>query len=478
MRLLKHGLLKFDNFLPIYNWYYPLSGRPVKEINKANPHLIFERLNHPKVRSRAFYFHIPFCKTICTFCPFARSILPDEQTLEKYVRALIREMKIKAKYDAVSRVPVGAIFFGGGTPSILTPHQIRRIGVALRDGFDLSQLGEFSVEMTVATITPEKIEAFRDIGVTHARFGIQTFDARYRDFFNLKSKLEDIYNAAETLSKHFPHTSFDMLYGMNGQTDGQFISDIHKAVAVGIPNIDFYPINNVVTQPVLRKAFEKADLPPTSGLQKFLMNILLRESMAANGYLPHNGHGYVKVSSKEIKKRPVVTNEYTFRYHKYVYGDDSAEIIGFGTNAISSLNKYTIQNEESWESYIQDLTNDDSWGFFIIEHDQKLDAGKGIVLHLPYHGYVDKDLIEWRDVHPETLNALKDLINADLVVERPDRFELTLQGWYWYVNLLYYLSPRVEQRVIDRFVAERRAARDRQIEMREISFLEELDRMH
>jgi hypothetical protein len=131
-----------------------------------------------------------------------------------------------------------------------------------------------------------------------------------------------------------------------------------------------------------------------------------------------------------------------------------------------------MRNVEAWERYVRDLLSDDTWEFVLGEHDPALDFSKGVILHLPYHGYVDKDRINWDAVHPETLDALGELVDADLVVERPDRFELTHHGWYWYVNLLYYLSPRDEQRVLDRFVAKRRAAGDRRIEMTEIPVVE------
>jgi anaerobilin synthase len=474
MKLIDQGFLKFDSFLPVYNWYYPLSHPPVDTMELASPHNVFERLDKSLVESRGFYFHFPFCKTICTFCPFVRSVLPSEEALELYVSALIREVHLKARYDPVSQVPVGAIFFGGGTPSLLTPPQIRSLGNAIRDHYDLSGLTEFSVEMTIATITPEKLEAFRDIGVTHARFGIQTFVTRYREMFNLFSKIEDIYKAVKILTRYFNHISFDMLYGMNGQTDEEFVSDIQNAIALDLPNIDFYPINNTVTQTSLHRAFKDAGLPPTSGLRKFLMNILLRKFMSSGGYLPHNGHGYVKVSAEEINRNPVVTRQYTFKYHKYVYGYQDAEVLGFGTNAISTFNRYTMHNVGSWERYINDLLHHDTWQFSLGEHDPYLDMIKGIVLHLPYHGYVDKNKINLTTLHYETSEALKRTIDAGMVSDYSDRFELTSAGWNWYVNLLYYLSPGMEQHMLERFISERRCDADRQIEETAIPILREL----
>jgi len=472
MKIIDQGLLKFDYHLPIYNWIYPLSGFLPKEIETNCPYKIFKNFDSSIVQSRALYFHIPFCKKICTFCTFQRSLLQNNEVLEFYTRALICELKLKAEYKTITCVPISAIFFGGGTPSILSPNQIRRIGGTIKEYYDISKLSEFSVELGLSTITNEKLDAFREIGVTHARFGIQTFNPNYRSLFNLSLNLKPIYEAAEILPRYFSFVSFDMMYCFDGQSDNDFVEDIQKAAHLGISNIDYYPINNVSTQTQLHQAYKKAGLSPTPGLRKFLMNVLLREFMKSNGYLPHNGHGYVKVSNKEIKKDPVVTDQYTFLYHDHVYGYQHADVIGFGANAISSLNLYTLRNVISWERYINALLNNNTLEFEAREHDPSLDASKGLVLRLPYHGLVKKRYINWDSIHPETFDSLKKLIDAELVNETPEGFKLSRSGWYWYNNLMYYLSPKSEQHIIDHFIKKRYNEPERRSEVSEIPLLD------
>lgn len=464
MKLFKNEILKFDRVLPIYNWYYPLRNSKASDFQKENRFSIFDRLDVSKVRSRALYFHIPFCETICTFCPFVRTPTHNYDVVEAYTQALIREIDLKASYQSVSSIPIGAIFFGGGTPSLLSVEQILRIGRTIHSHFDLRALSEFSFEFEVKSITPEKLAALSEIGVTHARFGLQTFNPRYRELFELTATLDHIQYAVETLPQFFPYTSFDILYGMNGQTEEDFFEDIQKAVATKIPNIDFYPINNVVSQPRLHRSFNKANLFPTSGLTKFYMNILLREFMHTQGYSPHNGHGYVKMPTGELKRTQVITDYYTFRYHEYVYGYNDAEIIGFGTNAISSLNGYTIINDASLNRYIDSLLQKNCWEFQVGKHSEAADGSKGVILHLPYHGCLDKSRVNWDVVYPETLESLKQIVEAGLVRETEDYYELTQEGWQWYVNLMYYLSPKDERQVIDSFISKRQSEPNRRME--------------
>src|SRR5206468_10839179 len=113
----------------------------------------------------------------------------DEQ-IETYVKALIREIRLKGKYAWAGARPVRTIFFGGGTPSTLTPGQIRRIGRALHDNFDLTMIDGFVFEFEVKSVTEEKCAAMREIGVNKVRFGLQTFNPVYRELFNITATLE------------------------------------------------------------------------------------------------------------------------------------------------------------------------------------------------------------------------------------------------------------------------------------------------
>ena len=464
MKLYKDTALKFDSFMPIYNWFYPLSNAPLSHIDCSQPLAVFDQLSTSQVRKRAVYLHIPFCDTICSFCPFVRGKFTNYDTVKRYTKALIKEIQIKSKYKSISSVPIGSIFIGGGTPSILDPEDIRDIGHTLKECFDLSGMEEFSCEMEVKSVTEEKNEAFKSIGVTHARFGLQTFNSKYRDLFTLTATLEQTYSAIDSLKKTFPFVSFDMLYGMHGQTEEEFVQDIHHAVETGANNIDFYPINNLMTQVSLHSSFNKKGLQPTSGLTKYYMNMLLREYMRSNQYLPHNGHGYVRVTRAQASENPVLTDTYSFKYHDYVYGYSDHELIGFGANAISSLNNFSFFNTASREGYIKSLLADNVWDFSIGMHSSITDASKPVILRLPYHGRIERSKVDWQHVHPATLQALSDLIDCGLVVESADSYQISRDGWYWYVNMMYFLSPPDEKREIEKFINKKKHDRRRSLE--------------
>ncbi|POZ99209.1 radical SAM protein, partial [Pseudomonas sp. MWU12-2312b] len=189
MNILTADLLPFNMQYPIYNFFFPASGVVVED------HVDVEKIlsvANGNVRKRALYMHIPFCDTICSFCPFTRGRVSDVNIIELYVQALINEIEIKSESLHLSSVPINAVFFGGGTPSIMSAEQITRIGDVLHRNFDLTKVKEFSFEIEVKSLTPEKAKAMQRMGVTHPRFGLQTFSKKWRDLFTLTATLDQI----------------------------------------------------------------------------------------------------------------------------------------------------------------------------------------------------------------------------------------------------------------------------------------------
>lgn len=448
MRLLHDPVNRFSHLSPIYNWIYPIAGARRSERYSGNLGQLLRPHQRPSNRPRALYLHVPFCQTICTFCPLVKGPLSDPSTLNTYVRAVVSEIALKARDQEITRLPIRSVFFGGGTPSLLHPDHIQAIGAALHDAFDFSALEEFSIEMEAKSIAPEALAAFRAIGVTHARFGVQTFAARHREAFNLTASIEQIHRAASLLKSVFPYVSCDMLYGLHGQTADELFSDIDLATSLGLNNIDFYPLNIFVIQKKLHRNYKQNRQSPLSGLTKFYMTKLLRDLMRIKGFLPHNGHGYVRVTPEEIAENPVVTRSYAFKYHQSVYGGYDDEFIGIGNSALSYIGGATIANELSRERYVKDLLSEKSFSVDVVDHPPHVNAAKIVAIGLPYLGGIQRDRIFWNDLNEVTEPRLAELTAHGLIEQDENEIRLTHDGWLWYVNLMFYLAPREEQAAI------------------------------
>jgi coproporphyrinogen III oxidase-like Fe-S oxidoreductase len=446
-------LMKFDSQLPVYNWLYPMKGQ---ETDKASHHEFFAAPSTHVVRNRALYVHIPFCDTICTFCTLNRGLgSTGDAQIEAYVQALLREIELKGSYAWAGAHPVRTIFFGGGTPSTLTPDQIRRIGRALHDNFDLTQLEEFVFEIEVKSITEEKCAAMREIGMTKARFGLQTFNPVYRELFNITATLEQQRAAAELLGRYFDYTGIDLIYGMHGQTIEDLSQDIEQAVGLGTQTIDCYPITNIVTQVPLHRGYEKYGLQPLSFMQKMSMTIYLNQYMRAAGFQQYNGNGFVRLPDGVKPDPGFITRRYTHLYNLHMFSNYDDELIGLGASACSQLGKYTVSNDENRVSYVKNLLDRKEIDINISAADE-VPYERGLVLQLPYRGWIDKSRVPWDHIPPEITKKVGRLVAEGLLEEDANEYRITELGWYWYVNMMYYLSPEADQRILDDFVALKR----------------------
>ena len=116
------------------------------------------------------YLHIPFCSAICNYCNFNRGLL-DEALKRQYVDALIREIRRAAEPET----PVDTIYFGGGTPSLLTPKEVGDIVTACRESFAIAADSEVTLEANPETVSRETLSGYIGAGVNRLSFGVQSF---------------------------------------------------------------------------------------------------------------------------------------------------------------------------------------------------------------------------------------------------------------------------------------------------------------
>src|SRR5471030_386220 len=116
--------------------------------------------------STVVYLHIPFCKSRCSYCDFATDVYRDSATVERYVAALRREVEVRITCGSGwLNAGIDTVYFGGGTPSLLTPKQLESILNAVTATFTIDPGAEITMEMNPATVTPETLREYRSLGV-------------------------------------------------------------------------------------------------------------------------------------------------------------------------------------------------------------------------------------------------------------------------------------------------------------------------
>src|ERR1700753_394514 len=187
--------------------------------------------------SRAgIYIHIPFCRARCSYCDFATGTY-EGALADRYVRAVTREIEtfgevgVSVEVEDVSDGEVDTIYFGGGTPSLLSPAQVSRLLDAVRRRFNVAPDAEVTMEMNPGTVTPDGLRAFRREGVKRASFGAQTFDDGELKRLGRTHTADDTRRTLALLREAgFTNVSFDLIAGLPEQTLEAWHSNLDEAL--------------------------------------------------------------------------------------------------------------------------------------------------------------------------------------------------------------------------------------------------------
>jgi oxygen-independent coproporphyrinogen-3 oxidase len=442
MRLQDDREWPFNKDVPIHNWYYPLAVENL-DIAPKGVRQFFDLVGHDRSVRRALYLHVPFCETICSFCPFVRKSAADNEFIETYFSRLLLEIRSKSELNANK---ITAIFVGGGTPSLLSEQQIEKLGSTIADCFDLSDLREFSFEMEVKSVTRRRLAALKAIGVTNVRLGVQTLQNRTRELFDLTASAYEAKSALATAMEYFDLVSADMLFSFDGQTVEDLNTDLKDIIATGVPLIDLYPLNPVVSQTRLHKRARRLNLFAPTASMRHHYRVVATGVMSDAGYVPHNGHGFILDGSTSAA---AVAGDYHFDYHEHVYGYKEYEILGFGANAISNVRGMSLQNTGSIHQYIRDVSEFTLPRAMLGHPDKYSRESRPLIFRLPYFGTVEKEKVDFLNVYPETIEGILALIQRGLIEDVGKEFRMTELGWLWYANCMYFLLPQHEKKMID-----------------------------
>ena len=185
------------------------------------------------------YLHIPFCKQACSYCDFYFVTRKDHKA--EFVEELVLEIESK-KGTAFTEEKVKTIYFGGGTPSLLSTEEVDRIMQSIASIFDLD-LKEVTLEMNPDDVTPEYLSGLKKAGITRASMGVQTFDENLLKFMNRAHSREEAISCLEALSTSgFDSFTVDLIYGNPGQSLEGLATDIEIMLTYNPPHISAYSL--------------------------------------------------------------------------------------------------------------------------------------------------------------------------------------------------------------------------------------------
>ena len=176
------------------------------------------------------YIHIPFCKSKCNYCSFVSFV--DLNLKMQYIEALIFQIKSEYKNEKLN-----TLYFGGGTPSLLTIEEVER----LIELFNFEDDAEITVEVNPDSVDLDYLQGLKNIGVNRLSIGVQTFDDK---ILKLIGRRHDVAQAKLALHHAkqvgFKNISLDLIYGLPTQTLSDFENDLEYAVECGVQHISLY----------------------------------------------------------------------------------------------------------------------------------------------------------------------------------------------------------------------------------------------
>lgn len=294
------------------------------------------------------YIHIPFCRKRCKFCYFRVYTNQNAKAIEEYVQALIREIELISQRTGVAGRELEFVYFGGGTPSYLSSRQLRSLRERMSEFVTWDKAKEVTFECEPGTLSLEKLQTLRDIGITRVSLGVENFDDHILEENGRAHLSPEVFRAYDWIQDvGFPQVNIDLIAGMVGETNDNWQRCVEKAIEMAPDNITIYqmelPFNTVYSKEMKEDgaASPVADWPTKRRWVSDAMD-RLKES------------GYHISSGNEMIRNPETDH--------FVYRDNvwrGCDLIATGVSSFGHFQGVHYQNLDRIEDYIEAVNNGD-----------------------------------------------------------------------------------------------------------------------
>ena len=230
--------------------------------------------------SAGIYIHIPFCKQACVYCNFHFSTSLKHK--DDMVAAIIRELEMRK--DELYGIPVNTLYFGGGTPSLLTETEINRITETVQRNYKADTISEYTLEANPDDLNKQYTKALRKTAVNRLSIGVQSF--RDQDLLYMKrahNAQEADYAIKAAQDAGLTNISIDLIYGTPGLTDKDWKNNLDKVAALGVQHFSAYALT-VEEKTALHHNIKKKISAPVDVEQAAGQFDILTEHAAAMGF--------------------------------------------------------------------------------------------------------------------------------------------------------------------------------------------------
>ena len=303
--------------------------------------------NNRSERDLSLYFHIPFCETLCWFCGCTTVITPDHAKGQVYLDYLEKEMAQMSTLISPRRKVV-QLHWGGGSPTFLSPDEIRRLGELIHGHFTFSDDLEAGVEIDPRRLTRQHVAALREAGFNRASFGVQDFNLEVQEAVHRiqpRELTEQVLGWARELG--FGSVNFDLIYGLPHQTVESFNRTLDSVLSLQPDRLAVFSYAHVPWVKPAQKILEQKNLPsPETKLQ--LLKTVIERLTENNRYIYIGMDHFARPGDELAVAQRSKKLQRNFQGYSTRAG---ADIYSFGMSAISQIPDAYWQNEKDLLKY-------------------------------------------------------------------------------------------------------------------------------
>lgn len=402
--------------------YFISNYPPYSQWNREALPAVREALHSPPQATTplGLYLHIPFCRKRCKFCYFKVFTDVNATEVQRYVDALCNEISLVSELAVMGQRPFRFVYFGGGTPSFLSPKQLTKLAERLRQHITWDGAEEVTFECEPGTLSETKVNTLRhELGVTRLSLGIENFSDKILEENGRAHLSKQVFNAWEWITAaNFPNVNIDLISGMVGEDWDNWRENVRRTLELSPESVTIYqmelPFNTVISQDILGKKVENpvADWKTKRDWVDYAFN----EFIAA---------GYSVSSAYTVVKDPSKVN---FSYRDNLFS--GADLLATGIASFGHAGGVHYQNLPEMNQYLETIESGElplGRGYVPTKHQRLI---REMVLLLK-RGYLDAGyfrdkfganiLDDWRD-------AWTTHVNDGLVTIDGDSIRLTRDG--------------------------------------------------
>ena len=391
----------------------------------------------------SLYIHIPFCRSLCTYCGCNMRVTRNYGLVTPYVETLLKEYGMYLERLGRSSLHIGEIHLGGGTPTFLRPEELDQLISGILSRATIAKSASLSLEVDPRTTTREQLLVLQRHGFNRISLGVQDFDPRVQDIVNRTQSEAQVREVTEVSRElGFQSVNYDLIYGLPLQTLESINATMDAVVRLKPDRIAFYAYAHVPWIKPSQRRFTEADLP--EGDAKRALYELGRTRLEAAGYVE------VGMDHFAIPTDDLLLAAQAGRLHRNFMGYTPAftrPLIGLGVSSIGDAGDAFVQNEKNLQQYEERIHKGElpiQRGHLLDEEDCVL---RGHILNL-----MTRFETRWDATHDYTpfldsvAPRLEELRRDHLLVSEGARIRVTPEGRAYLRNVCMAFDARLIRR--------------------------------